>query len=96
MWKREWYAEEEGEFVGKDGDGPEGRGGRAHEKKEEGGKSRWKENFPPSAATPSTSADGAAAAKTLEEEKLGGLGAAETVRAAEEAEEKGLAGVGWA
>lgn len=52
VWKREWYAGDEalegegahegarGEpgFVGRDGEGPQGRGGRAHAK--------WKENFP--------------------------------------------------
>ncbi|EGU13387.1 PolyA+ RNA export protein [Rhodotorula toruloides ATCC 204091] len=39
VWKREWYAKEEGEFVGRDGEGPEGVGGRA-------GQAKWKENFP--------------------------------------------------
>ncbi|BGO88386.1 hypothetical protein NBRC10512_007267 [Rhodotorula toruloides] len=39
VWKREWYAEEEGEFVGRDGEGPDGFGGRA-------GEAKWKENFP--------------------------------------------------
>ncbi|GJN91898.1 hypothetical protein Rhopal_004923-T1 [Rhodotorula paludigena] len=60
VWKREWYAPREGEderegevFVGRDGDGPEGRGGRAHEGRRRsvvGGareNARWKENFPP-------------------------------------------------
>ncbi|GAA5876219.1 hypothetical protein JCM3774_002329 [Rhodotorula dairenensis] len=52
VWKREWYAPEPGSgnaaadnkssFVGRDGEGPEGRGGRAHED------AKWKENFPPS------------------------------------------------
>ncbi|BGP21130.1 polyA+ RNA export protein [Rhodotorula toruloides] len=37
VWKREWY--KEGEFVGRDGEGPYGFGGRA-------GEGRWKENFP--------------------------------------------------
>ncbi|GAA5956428.1 hypothetical protein JCM3765_005659 [Sporobolomyces pararoseus] len=62
VWKREYYLEEGGaqetaSFVGRDGDGPDGRGGRerlklsrgatgektgaSHEKEE----SRWKENF---------------------------------------------------
>ncbi|BGP28269.1 hypothetical protein JCM10296v2_000001 [Rhodotorula toruloides] len=39
VWKREWYAEEEGEFVGRDGQGLDGFGGRA-------GEAKWKENFP--------------------------------------------------
>ncbi|GAA5843713.1 hypothetical protein JCM11251_003472 [Rhodosporidiobolus azoricus] len=65
VWKREWYAAEEGEkaidgvreFVGRDGEGPDGMGGRAHERRHEtsrengaggkAGESRWKENFPP-------------------------------------------------
>lgn len=51
VWKREWYgpeiddetatAEQQEPFVGRDGEGPAGRGGRAHEQ------ARWKENFPP-------------------------------------------------
>ncbi|GAA5912463.1 hypothetical protein JCM8208_006607 [Rhodotorula glutinis] len=53
VWKREWYADEgsalegapqgdgdrrEPGFVGRDGEGPHGKGGRAH--------AEWKENFP--------------------------------------------------
>lgn len=54
VWKREWYAPEAGDgdetpsedpFVGRDGEGPAGRGGRAHET------AKWKENFPPAPAT---------------------------------------------
>ncbi|GAA5955251.1 hypothetical protein JCM8115_001894 [Rhodotorula mucilaginosa] len=50
VWKREWYAsetvkEQEESFVGRDGEGPDGRGGRAHQD------SKWKENFPPPAAS---------------------------------------------
>lgn len=49
VWKREWYASEAKEngesFVGRDGEGPDGRGGRAHQD------SKWKENFPPPAAS---------------------------------------------
>ncbi|GAA5981161.1 hypothetical protein JCM10908_004003 [Rhodotorula pacifica] len=50
VWKREWYAPEAiatgpNEFVGRDGEGPHGRGGRAHEQ------AKWKENFPPPSST---------------------------------------------
>lgn len=55
VWKREWYAPEAATsgddaadssscFVGRDGEGPSGRGGRAHED------AKWKENFPPPAS----------------------------------------------
>lgn len=40
VWKREWY-EDGTVFVGMDGEGVEGKGGRSNEEK-----SRWKENFP--------------------------------------------------
>lgn len=48
VWKREWYASEtteEESFAGRDGEGPDGRGGRAHQD------SKWKENFPPPATS---------------------------------------------
>ncbi|BGP36106.1 hypothetical protein JCM10449v2_000002 [Rhodotorula kratochvilovae] len=54
VWKREWYADEGAEFVGRDGEGPQGRGGRA-------GEATWKENFPPAAAAPARSAAGGCA-----------------------------------
>jgi molybdopterin synthase catalytic subunit len=38
VWKREWYADGT-DFVGRDGEGVEGKGNRAPEGK-------WKENFP--------------------------------------------------
>ncbi|GAA6054972.1 hypothetical protein JCM3770_004076 [Rhodotorula araucariae] len=44
VWKQEWYADEL-PFVGRDGHGPDGVGGRAA--------ARWKENFPPPALPPS-------------------------------------------
>jgi molybdopterin synthase catalytic subunit len=56
VWKREYYAEEEsGEttsFVGRDGDGPDGRGGRDRphlpdEEERMTPGSKWKENFKP-------------------------------------------------
>lgn len=40
VWKREWYEDEEREFVGRDGEGPDWFGGRAN------GRAKWKENFP--------------------------------------------------
>ncbi|GAA5974354.1 hypothetical protein JCM21900_005218 [Sporobolomyces salmonicolor] len=70
VWKREYYAPgaelagpAAGEvFVGKDGAGPEGAGGRAHERGRRGGgrgqaqareeHSRWKENFAPARVVP--------------------------------------------
>lgn len=59
VWKREFYSEEGTAcFVGRDGDGPDGRGGRKRTESSSGDtgdqtdvgsekeESRWKENFP--------------------------------------------------
>ncbi|GAA5893092.1 hypothetical protein JCM6882_003884 [Rhodosporidiobolus microsporus] len=82
VWKREWYAPEEGEgaegegsvFVGRDGEGPDGFGGRAHERQgDEGEKGRtaankWKENFPPPVRVQEEVEDGVVGAAEAEKE----------------------------
>lgn len=52
VWKREWYEGEEGAFVGRDGEGQLGFGGRSTEQRggrgeaQAQGEGKWKENFP--------------------------------------------------